>query len=200
MGRGLNRRRPEQFAERPVMAKVTTAPSDLDGEEGQEAAKPKGGSFIGRVIGWPIAFVKGLSKKQMMIYGGALVLVIGLGVGAKIMFGSKGDTTEAPMMPKSVYHDIPEMVVNLSATNERPQYLRVKITLEVENVEIVNALKPVLPRVIDTFQVHLRELRAVDLEGSAGLFRLREELTRRVNHSIAPQKIRAVLFKEIVVQ
>jgi flagellar FliL protein len=48
--------------------------------------------------------------------------------------------------------------------------------------------------------VHLRELRAVDLEGSAGLFRLREELTRRVNHAIAPAKIRAVLFRELVVQ
>jgi flagellar FliL protein len=55
-------------------------------------------------------------------------------------------------------------------------------------------------RVLDTFQVHLRELRAADLEGSAGLFRLREELTRRVNHAIAPAKIRAVLFREVVVQ
>jgi flagellar FliL protein len=134
----------------------------------------------------------------MMIYGGAFVLLTGLGFGALWMFGGKKDA--APAMPKGVYHDLPEMVVNLSATNERPQYLRVKVTLEVENAEIVNALKPALPRVIDTFQVHLRELRAVDLEGSAGLFRLREELTRRVNHSIAPQKIRAVLFKEIVVQ
>lgn len=180
------------------MAKVTTAPDNLDAEEGQ-AAKPKSGSFIGRVAGWPIAFIKGLSRKQMMIYGGAFVLLTGLGFGALWMFGGKKDPS-APAMPKGVYHDLPEMVVNLSATNERPQYLRVKVTLEVENAEIVNALKPALPRVIDTFQVHLRELRAVDLEGSAGLFRLREELTRRVNHSIAPQKIRAVLFKEIVVQ
>lgn len=180
------------------MAKVTTAPQDLDtGEE--QAAKPKGG-FIGRLLGWPIAFVKGLSKKQMMIYGGALLLVIALGVGAMMMFGGKKDKGAAPVVAKSVYHDLPEMVVNLSATHERPQYLRVKITLEVENAEVVAALKPALPRVVDTFQVHLRELRAVDLEGSAGLFRLREELTRRVNHSIAPQKIRAVLFKEIVVQ
>jgi flagellar protein FliL len=57
-----------------------------------------------------------------------------------------------------------------------------------------------MPRVLDTFQVHLRELRAGDLEGSAGIFRLREELTRRVNHAIAPAKIRAVLFREVVVQ
>jgi flagellar FliL protein len=179
------------------MAKVTTAPDDLD--TGEEQAAPKRG-LIGRLIGWPVAFIKGLGKKQMMIYGGALLLVIALGYAGLSMLGGNKDPNAAPAVPKGVYHDLPEMVVNLSATHERPQYLRVKITLEVENAEIVAALKPVLPRVVDTFQVHLRELRAVDLEGSAGLFRLREELTRRVNHSIAPQKIRAVLFKEIVVQ
>lgn len=177
------------------MAKVSTAPTDLDADEEKPKAK-SGGGIVGKALG----FFTGMSKKQMMIYGGAAVVVVGLVFGAMKMFGGKHDEAAVPQMPKGVYHELPEMVVNLSATNERPQYLRVKITLEVDNDEVVKALKPVLPRVIDTFQVHLRELRSVDLEGSAGLFRLREELTRRVNHAIAPQKIRAVLFKEIVVQ
>jgi flagellar FliL protein len=99
-----------------------------------------------------------------------------------------------------VFHDLPELVVNLAATTERPQFLRMKVTLEVADAAVIETLKPVMPRVLDTFQVHLRELRAVDLEGSAGLFRLREELTRRVNRAIAPARIKAVLFKEIVVQ
>ena len=50
------------------------------------------------------------------------------------------------------------------------------------------------------FQTYLRELRPTDLDGSAGLYRLKEELTRRVNAAIAPNRINAVLFKEIVVQ
>jgi flagellar FliL protein len=57
-----------------------------------------------------------------------------------------------------------------------------------------------MPRVTDIFQTYMRELRPIDLNGSAGLFRLREELTRRVNTTIAPQQVNAVLFKEIVVQ
>jgi flagellar FliL protein len=57
-----------------------------------------------------------------------------------------------------------------------------------------------MPRVMDAFQTYLRELRATDLDGSAGLYRLKEELTRRVNAAIAPSRINAVLFKEIVVQ
>ena len=53
---------------------------------------------------------------------------------------------------------------------------------------------------MDAFQTYLREMRPSDLEGSAGLYRLRDELTRRVNLAVAPTKINAVLFKEIVVQ
>lgn len=39
-----------------------------------------------------------------------------------------------------------------------------------------------------------------DLNGSVGLFRLKEELTRRVNAAISPNQVNAVLFKEIVIQ
>ena len=175
-----------------MASKVTTAPADLDETDEGAAAKPQNPSFLAGLIGR----FKSLSRKQLLFVAGGLLLVILLAGGALYYFGGK----DGPASPKGVFHDLPEMVVNLSATTERPQYLRVKITLEVADSSVIDALKPVMPRVLDTFQVHLRELRAVDLEGSAGLFRLREELTRRVNRAIAPARIRAVLFKEIVVQ
>jgi flagellar FliL protein len=72
--------------------------------------------------------------------------------------------------------------------------------LEVADQKIADDIKPVLPRVLDSFQTYLREMRSTDLEGSAGLYRVRDELTRRVNLAVAPSRINAVLFKEIVVQ
>ena len=179
-----------------MASKITTAPEELEADEGQAEAKPVSGSFFGRLMGR----VKGISRKQMMIYGGAVLVLIGGGYGGYAFFLAGDKPVEVAAAPKAVHHELPEMMVNLSAGNDRPQYLRVKITLEVEDLKTIESLKPVMPRVLDTFQVHLRELRAGDLEGSAGLFRLREELTRRVNHAIAPAKIRAVLFREVVVQ
>ena len=85
-------------------------------------------------------------------------------------------------------------------SGERVQYLRVKVVLEIKDEKQVEAIKPNLPRVTDLFQTYLRELRPSDLNGSAGLFRLKEELTKRVNNAVAPQHVNAVLFKEIVVQ
>jgi flagellar protein FliL len=178
-----------------MAAQITTAPGEEDDEAPVEA-QPESGSFVGRLMGR----VKGMSRKQMMIYGGGALLLIG-GIYGGLAFMGGGESKSVDVeMPKAVHHELPEMMVNLSAGNDRPQYLRVKITLELDDAKTIDALQPVMPRVLDTFQVHLRELRAGDLEGSAGIFRLREELMRRVNHAIAPAKIRAVLFREVVVQ
>ena len=108
---------------------------------------------------------------------------------------------EAPPPKPSSYVEVPDMLVNLVGTpGERVQYLKVKIVLEVKEEKQVEAIKPNLPRVTDIFQTYLRELRASDLNGSAGLFRLREELTRRVNAAVMPNQVSAVLFKEVVIQ
>ena len=90
--------------------------------------------------------------------------------------------------------------MNLQAPGGRSSYLKAKIVLELEDQKLVEQVKPLMPRVMDAFQTYLREMRPNDLEGSAGLYRLRDELTRRVNLAVAPTKINAVLFKEIVVQ
>ena len=96
---------------------------------------------------------------------------------------------------------MPDVLVNLSSNGtERTQYLKVKVVLELPDEAMKAQIEPLMPRLMDTFQTYLRELRATDLDGSAGLYRLKEELTRRVNAAIAPNHINAVLFKEIVVQ
>jgi flagellar FliL protein len=99
------------------------------------------------------------------------------------------------------FFDLPEVLVNLqSPGNGRSSYLKAKIVLEMEDQKLVEQIRPLMPRVMDAFQTYLREMRPNDLDGSAGLYRLRDELTRRVNLAIAPTKVNAVLFKEIVVQ
>ena len=86
------------------------------------------------------------------------------------------------------------------APGERIQFLKLKAVLEVKDEPVVEKIKPAMPRVTDIFQTYLRELRVSDLSGSAGLFRLKEELTKRVNAAVSPSQVDAVLFKEVVVQ
>ncbi|MCC7348690.1 MAG: flagellar basal body-associated protein FliL [Variibacter sp.] len=165
-------------------AKEADADAGEDAEEGAE--KPK------------------RSIKKLAIMGAAALLVVGGGGGGAYFFlgsAKKEQKVAAPAPKPPTFFDIPDVLVNLSnAGGERTQYLKVKLVLELADPAMVQQIQPVMPRVMDTFQVFLRELRPADLEGSAGVYRLKEELTRRVNAAIAPGRINAVLFKEMVVQ
>src|SRR5471032_2697860 len=137
-----------------------------------------------------------------MATGGLLAVVI-LGGGAYWYFGSSGHYKPVEVVVKpAIFVDLPDVLVNLSnaGSADRAQYLKVKIVLELPDAAVVGQIQPLMPRVMDAFQTYLRELRPTDLDGSAGLYRLKEELTRRVNAAVSPNRITAVLFKEIVVQ
>jgi flagellar FliL protein len=142
------------------------------------------------------------SLKFILVIMGAVVLLGGGGTGAYLMFGHSKETKPAVAAVKPpAFLDVPEVLVNLSnAGSDRTQYLKVKIVLELPDSTMQPQVQTTMPRVMDAFQTYLRELRPSDLEGSAGLYRLKEELTRRVNVAVAPGRINAVLFKEIVVQ
>ncbi len=143
-----------------------------------------------------------LPLKLILITAGALMVLAGAAGGAYYVLKNHGEAHAAasPVKP-ATFLDLPEVLVNLANTGgERTQYLKVKVVLELPDPALSAQIQPVMPRVMDAFQTYLRELRPTDLDGSAGLYRLKEELTRRVNAAIAPNHISAVLFKEIVVQ
>ena len=145
-----------------------------------------------------------LPLKLILIAAGGLVALCGIGAsGYYFLFAGKSEavSTAANQVKPPVFLDLPDVLVNLANTGgERTQYLKVKVTLELPDEAMSAQIQPVMPRLMDAFQTYLRELRPTDLDGSAGLYRLKEELTRRVNAAIAPNRINAVLFKEIVVQ
>jgi len=144
-----------------------------------------------------------LPLKLILIAVGGLVVAGGGGWGAyHFLFSGKSEAAPvAAQVKPAVFLDVPEVLVNLSNSgSERTQYLRVKVVLEVPDPAVSAQIEPLMPRLMDTFQTYLRELRPTDLDGSAGLYRLKEELTRRVNAAITPSRVNAVLFKEIVIQ
>jgi flagellar protein FliL len=142
------------------------------------------------------------SRKTIMIAAAGALVLIGGGAAAYFMLSGPKEPSQVAVQAKpAVFLDVPEVLVNLSTTgNERTQYLKVKVVLELPDATLTPQIQTTMPRVMDAFQTYLRELRPTDLDGSAGLYRLKEELTRRVNAAIAPSRINAVLFKEIVVQ
>jgi flagellar FliL protein len=173
-------------------AKAAVLDNEADGEDGAAAASGPTKKFALKLP--PLKF--------LIIGAAALLLLAGAVAGAYYFFSHKPEAkVETPGGKPAVFVDLPEMIVNLSNPGaDRTQYLKIKVVLELAEPKMIEQITPIMPRVMDAFQTYLRELRPSDLDGSAGLYRLKEELTRRVNVSIAPSRINAVLFKEIVVQ
>ncbi|MEP0518648.1 MAG: flagellar basal body-associated FliL family protein [Hyphomicrobiales bacterium] len=147
---------------------------------------------------------KGGGLKKILMIAVPLLLLLG-GGGAAFMMGvfDSGDSSmeEVPEPPKKVFFlDLPDLTVNLSSVEQRAQFLKLSVSLEVADKATLEAIEPFMPRVLDAFQVYLRELRTTDLEGSAGIFLLKEELQRRIELAIHPAEINDILFKEILIQ
>lgn len=116
--------------------------------------------------------------------------------------GAKGDEPYDAHAPASdiTFYQLPDVLVNIQSADGKPRYLKLSLTLELNNPELVAMIEPAMPRVMDRFQAFLRELRVEDLSGSQGSYRLRLELLRRINLAVAPAQVRAVLIEEMLVQ
>ena len=150
-----------------------------------------------------------LPGKKLVLFIALPMLLIGL-AGAGVYFSGLADSLigaeegEGELLTEaegpSVYYDIPDMLVNLNSSGRKTGYLKLSVSVEVGSEEDAGQLEMVLPRIVDSFQVYLRELRVEDLSGSAGLQRLREELLIRVSNAAAPTVIRDLLFREMLIQ
>lgn len=98
------------------------------------------------------------------------------------------------------FYTLPDMVVNIQSPDGHPTFLKLKLTLEMQDADLATTLQGEAPRMQDMFQGFLRELRPEDLAGSAGSYQLRTEILRRVNLIAAPSKVDAVLIEEMLVQ
>ena len=99
-----------------------------------------------------------------------------------------------------LFMDLPDIVANLNGGPRRATFVKLKAKLELAHAEDQVVLTAAMPRVLDLFQGYLREMRPDELRGTAGTYRLREELLARTNLAAPPVHVVAVLFTEMLVQ
>jgi flagellar protein FliL len=170
-----------------------------EGKDGEAAAEPKRRRFAGKTL---VLFV----IAPLLLLGGLGAGAHFMGLTAKLFGGDKHEAEEkeqaatAQSAKPTVFYNLPEMLVNLNTAGRRTSFLKISVSLELENAGDIPRIEAVMPRIVDNFQIYLRELRVEDLRGSAGLYRLREELLARVNNAAQPARVNDVLFKEMLVQ
>ena len=182
------------------------AEAEAEGADGAEGAPAKKSKMSGKKL---VLFIILPAVLVLGAGAGAAFMLLGKGGGeseqhaaaeaghgkAKAKGGGHGAPGEPIPGPNGttisygedvVFVSLPELLVNIVGHDGRPAYLKLKLTLEAPDQAAVTALTEHIPRVSDQFNAFLRELRTDDLAGSAGAYRLRLELLRRVNLVIAP--------------
>lgn len=94
--------------------------------------------------------------------------------------------------------ELPEVIVNLHAASHS-RFLKIAVTLAVEP-DLRLPVERMQPQVMNAMQEFLRGLDDRDLEGSAGLFRLRTELRRRLDLVLGDGVVADVLLRNILTQ
>jgi flagellar FliL protein len=143
-------------------------------------------------------------KRLIMVAVGAVALLGAAGGGfawwlhthapAKTEASASGDA------PAKAYVDVPAMVVNLRSSDGRAHLLKLHVMLVATDAGHSEALRAKMPLYLDTLQPFLRELRPEDLNGSAAVFRMKEEMLARANDAIGTGMVRDVLIQDLVQQ
>ena len=156
----------------------------------------------------PPAEAPASSLKRRLIIIGAPVALAGIGSGLWFsgilprLLGIQHETptAEADTPSQPLYVDLPELITNLNNNTPRTNYVKLTVRLEVRKQQDVDKVKAALPRLQDLFLTYVREMRPQELRGSAGTYRLRDELMARANLAAGPAKITDVLFTQMLIQ
>ena len=142
-------------------------------------------------------------RKKLMILLLPIVVVVGLSVGLYFAFNSGFDSNGANLNVvqynkdsnegATVFYDLPEIKVDVKGKERRHQ-LRMKINIELSSVDDIMVVQAMSSRLTNAVLNHTVELYIEEIEGSTGLYWLKEELLYRFNLVAAPVKIKNLNF------
>lgn len=152
-----------------------------------------------------------INQKKILLFLIPLLILIGIGVGMISVFSGKEeelpdgtyniikniiDQDGQSVEKITVFYDLPEVTSTLKSYNKKERSkLSVRLSLELNKVEDIKPIEALIPRIKDAILSHTIELTDDDINNSAGLYWLKEELLYRINLLVHPVKINSLNFK-----
>lgn len=142
-------------------------------------------------------------RKKTMILLLPLLIVIGISVGVYFALNKNYDSFDGnyniikynkdSTESVTVFYDLPEIKTSIKG-KERNHSLRLKINIELSNIEDLKIIEALTAKLTDAAIGHTIELNFDEVQGSTGLYWLKEELLYRFNLVAAPIKIKNINF------
>ena len=97
------------------------------------------------------------------------------------------------------YYDVPDITVNMKTYDTKQSFLKISISMQMEKESDRAAVDIIIPQIVDGLQSYMRELTPASLNGSSGMYRLRQEILLRASKIASPLVIKDILFKEVII-
>lgn len=162
--------------------------------------KKKGGKKKLILLALPLVLVAVVAG---LWFGGILPPLLGMGGDkdkAKAEMHPADQPAETASVKPPTFVEVPELIANLNSAGRKQTFVKMKVRLELAKADDLPAVQAQMPRLLDLLQTYLRETRPEELRGSAGTWRLREEMIARANIALAPVHVVDVLFTEMLIQ
>jgi len=146
------------------------------------------------------------SLKSLLFCGGILIaLLMGsyllvekvLAPSVSVKENSPGSFNEDNF--KTVIYPLEPIIVNLAETGAK-KYLRVTINLELDNSKVVEEIKMLSPRLIDSLITLLSSKTLSEIEDAKGKVNIRKEIITQLNTELSTGRIINVYFTEFIIQ
>lgn len=153
-----------------------------------------------------------INRKKMLIFILPVLIAIGLSVGFYYVFNRDYRSPEAAYSivknsagadgseSITVFYDMPEIMAPLRSDTPDKERLRLRLNLELSNVEDIKTIEILTPKINDVVLSHIIELSPEEVQGSTGLYWLKEELLYRLNLVTAPIKINNLNIRSLEIQ
>jgi flagellar protein FliL len=99
------------------------------------------------------------------------------------------------------YCDLPEIMVTLDSRGSTGGHvLKLSASLALDDRMDQPRVQAYIPRVIDVFQIYIRQLIVEDVTGVPKIQHLRQEMLTRINAALEPAHVDDLLFRQVLVQ
>ena len=139
--------------------------------------------IIGLSVGFYFAFNHSFGKTDKLNYS--------------IVKNTTGDEDGQSSQSVTVFYELPEANIKIKKRNGGEGSVKMKISLELGQVEDIQIIEGLLPKINDAVISHTIELTAEEISGSSGLYWLKEELLYRINLLTAPLQVSNLNFKSL---
>ena len=148
-------------------------------------------------------------RKRVMILLLPLLIVIGISVGIYFSMNNSYDSLGVDYKiiqynkdnaeDITAFYDLPEIKTFVKGKHGSHE-LRLKVNLELSSIEDLKVIEVLSPKLSDSIISHIIELTVDEIDGSVGLYWLKEELLYRLNLTAAPVKIKNINFSVFELQ